>query len=150
MTRDDTRKAMSIDHIGVDLWQASRAFEEAMFEALVAKGYDDVTTADGDVLVYVGPDGTRSTAIAKSRRITKQAATEQVQRLVRRGYLELRPDPADGRARLVVLTDRGEAMMLDLVSIKRALNARVTRVLGAQDANRLRQVLGQVRDALSS
>ncbi|MEM7490625.1 MAG: MarR family winged helix-turn-helix transcriptional regulator [Pseudomonadota bacterium] len=148
MTRDDTRQAMAIDHIGVDLWQAFRAFEEGMFAALVAAGYDDVTTADGDVLVHVGPDGTRSTAIAKSRRITKQAAQEQVQRLIRRGYLETRPDPSDGRARLVVLTARGEAMMRDLVDIKRDLDARIARALGPAGMDELRTALRRARDAL--
>ncbi|MEM7642290.1 MAG: MarR family winged helix-turn-helix transcriptional regulator [Pseudomonadota bacterium] len=148
MTQNDTKAAMAIDHIGVELWQAFRAFEEAMFAALVAAGYEDVTTADGDVLVHVGPDGVRSTEIAKSRRITKQAAQEQVQRLVRRGYLEMRPDPRDGRARLVVLTERGEAMMRDLVAIKRDLDGRVRRTLGDLETDMLRQTLDRVREGL--
>lgn len=139
---------MTVDHIGVDLWLAFQAFEEAMFAALRRAGYEDVTTADGDVLVHVGPDGTRSTEIAKSRRITKQAAQEQVQRLIRRGYLQMRPDPKDGRARLVVLTDRGEAMMRDLVAIKRSLDEQVKGVLGADRMDDLKAALAKVQAAL--
>lgn len=148
MSERSLKQAMAVDHIGVDLWRAFRAFEEAMFAALVAAGYDDVTTADSDVLAHVGPEGTRSTEIAKSRRITKQAAQEQVQRLVRRGYLEMRADPNDGRARLVVLTARGQAMMRDLAAVKRDLDGRVQAALGPDRMADFRTALASVRDAL--
>lgn len=39
--------------------------------------------------------------------VTKQATSELVQHLVDRGYLTRVPDPADRRARVLVLTDRG-------------------------------------------
>jgi DNA-binding MarR family transcriptional regulator len=41
--------------------------------------------------------------------VTKQAASQLVDELVRKGYAERRPHPADARARLVVLTERGWA-----------------------------------------
>lgn len=41
--------------------------------------------------------------------ISKQSCSELVQHLVTRGYLERVPDPRDGRARLLVLTDHGQA-----------------------------------------
>ncbi len=41
--------------------------------------------------------------------ITKQAASELVQHLVDRRYLTREPDPADGRSRLLVLTERGRS-----------------------------------------
>ncbi|CAM5506550.1 hypothetical protein SHIRM173S_11637 [Streptomyces hirsutus] len=39
--------------------------------------------------------------------MTKQAASQLVDELVRKGYAERRPHPADARARLVVLTGSG-------------------------------------------
>lgn len=41
--------------------------------------------------------------------MTKQAASQLVDEMVRKGYAERRPHPEDARARLVVLTERGWA-----------------------------------------
>jgi DNA-binding MarR family transcriptional regulator len=41
--------------------------------------------------------------------ITKQAASQLVEQLVQRGYLSRDLNPADGRAWLLGLTDRGQA-----------------------------------------
>ena len=149
MTDERTRAAMQVDHVGVDLWRAFRAYEERMFAGLRAAGYD-VTTADSDVLAFVGPDGTRAVDLARSRRITKQAAQEQVARLVRRGYLDVGPDPNDRRAKRVTLTPRGEALMRDFEGIKRALHAEVEEALGPDGLDALRETLGAVRARLAA
>jgi DNA-binding MarR family transcriptional regulator len=44
--------------------------------------------------------------------------------LRRNGYLELRPDPTDGRARLVHLTSRGKAAVRVAISEIAAIEAR--------------------------
>jgi len=41
--------------------------------------------------------------------VTRQAAAQLVDEMVARGYVERRPHPADGRAQLIVLTERGWA-----------------------------------------
>ncbi len=150
MVNDATRALMLVDHVGVDLWRAFRAFEEAMFSALVEAGYADVTLADSDVLAFVGPDGTRSVELAKNRRISKQAAQEQVKRLVARGYLDLAPDPMDRRAKRVTLTKKGEALMRDLVAIKRGLHDSVGTEFGEAGFAELRVNLERVRRALDN
>lgn len=148
MVDDATRASMLVDHVGVDLWRAFRAFEESMFAALVAAGHVDITLADSDVLAFVGPDGTRSVELAKNRRISKQAAQEQVQRLAARGYLTLTPDPMDRRAKRVMLTKKGEALMRHLVAIKRGLHDRVGTELGETGFAELRTNLERVCRAL--
>jgi DNA-binding MarR family transcriptional regulator len=39
--------------------------------------------------------------------MTKQSMGELVDHLERRGYVERRPDPRDGRAKIVVFTEKG-------------------------------------------
>ena len=41
--------------------------------------------------------------------MTRQAASQLVDELVAKGYVERRPHPRDARARLIVLTDKGHA-----------------------------------------
>lgn len=50
---------------------------------------------------------TRLTALTTTEQLTQPAITSLVSRLERDGLVERRPDPSDGRAVLVALTDAG-------------------------------------------
>ena len=81
----------------------------AVDEGVRARGFDDIRPAHGFVFVRLAPDGATVGEIADHLGVTKQAASQTVEELVRKGYEERRPHPADARARLVVLTERGWA-----------------------------------------
>ncbi|WP_307619804.1 MarR family winged helix-turn-helix transcriptional regulator [Streptomyces sp. V3I7] len=60
-------------------------------------------------IARLAPDGATVTELAGHLGVTKQAASQLVDEIVRKGYAERRPHPEDARARLVVLTERGWA-----------------------------------------
>ncbi len=136
------------DHIGVDLWRAFKAYEAAMYERVAELGFEDITVADSDVLVQVGEKGVSMVQIAAARGVSKQAIQGQVRSLVARGYVEVKPDPDDARAKRVVHTEKGRALVAALVDIKLALHAEVETKLGAERAKNLRNMLGQVCSAV--
>ena len=138
-------RAGEVDHIGVPLWLATKAFERAMFDQVRALGFDDVTVADSDLLPYVDIGGTRLSRIAERRGTTKQAAHEAIHGLVRRGYLMLEPDPEDRRAKRVRHTAKGAALLSALQQVKRALQAGIVERLGTAELARLEQVLVTLR-----
>ena len=80
---------------------------EELMERLHAAGYSDHTAAHHPVFENIDREGTRLTVLAARARMTHQSMGELVQTLERRGYLERRPDPSDGRATLVLLTGYG-------------------------------------------
>ncbi len=59
------------------------------------------------LLAMLPPDGERLTGLAADSGLTKQALAQALAPLEAGGYVEVLPDPSDGRARLVRLTDRG-------------------------------------------
>jgi DNA-binding MarR family transcriptional regulator len=63
------------------------------------------------VLQWPGPAGQRPSVIAERAGISKQAVNHVLRDLERLGYVELRADPRDSRARLVELTARGDALV---------------------------------------
>ena len=75
-----------------------------------AAGYDDLNPAHLALFRYDGPDGRRPSRIADQMRITKQSLNDLLRHLENTGYVELVPDPADSRARLVRLTPRGRQL----------------------------------------
>jgi DNA-binding MarR family transcriptional regulator len=88
---------------------AAREAERRIFAALQAAGYTDITLAQSRLATGVDPEGTRLSVLAERAQIAKQTATALVDRLEAAGYVERVPDPSDGRARLVRLTDRALA-----------------------------------------
>lgn len=75
-------------------------------DGVVARGFE-ARPAWGFAFARLAPDGATVTEIAAHLGVTKQAASQLVDEIVRKGYAERRPHPADARARLVVLTERG-------------------------------------------
>ncbi|MFC7015942.1 MarR family winged helix-turn-helix transcriptional regulator [Streptomyces viridiviolaceus] len=77
-------------------------------EGVVARGFEG-RPAYGFAFTRLAPDGATVTDLAVHLGVTKQAASQLVDELARKGYVERRPHPDDARARLVVLTERGWA-----------------------------------------
>jgi DNA-binding MarR family transcriptional regulator len=74
-----------------------------------ARGFDDIRPAHGFACARLAPDGATVGELAEHLGVTKQAASQLVEELVRKGYVERRPHPTDARARLIVLSERGWA-----------------------------------------
>ncbi|MFD4603205.1 MarR family winged helix-turn-helix transcriptional regulator [Streptomyces sp. NPDC058464] len=78
-------------------------------EGVVARGFEGIRPAHGFAFARLAPGGATVTELAVHLGVTKQAASQLVDDIVRKGYAERRPHPGDARARLIVLTDRGWA-----------------------------------------
>jgi DNA-binding MarR family transcriptional regulator len=82
---------------------------QRIHEGVVARGFEGMRPAHGFAFARLAPDGATVTDLAAHLGVTKQAASQLVDELVRKGYVERRPHPVDARARLVVLTELGWA-----------------------------------------
>jgi DNA-binding MarR family transcriptional regulator len=82
---------------------------QRIHEGVVARGFEGLRPAHGFAFARLAPDGATVTDLAAHLGVTKQAASQLVDEVVRKGYAERRPHPDDARARLVVLTERGLA-----------------------------------------
>ncbi|CAL9628134.1 hypothetical protein SUDANB150_05977 [Streptomyces sp. enrichment culture] len=91
------------------LLAAAGGLTQRIHEGVVARGFEGVRPAHGFAFARLAPDGATVTDLAVHLGVTKQAASQLVDELVGKGYVERRPHPADARARLVVLTEAGWA-----------------------------------------
>jgi DNA-binding MarR family transcriptional regulator len=82
---------------------------QGVHDRVVAQGFDDLRPTHGFAFVRISFGGATVGELAEHLGVTKQAASQLVDELVRKGYVERHPHPTDARARLVVLTDRGWA-----------------------------------------
>jgi DNA-binding MarR family transcriptional regulator len=89
------------------LVECSRGLEVRLRVGLREAGYGDVRPAHYAVFRYLAPEGSRVTELAEAAGMTQQSMGEFVAHLERLGFVERRPDPRDGRARIVVPTEAG-------------------------------------------
>lgn len=90
--------------------------------------------------------GLRTTAIAAEFGLDPSTVSRQVDALVRSGHVEKVPDPADGRAALVQLTDQGRAeLAVHLDAIAAALDG-VLDDWSIADLQTLSALLGRLND----
>ncbi|WP_037860576.1 MarR family winged helix-turn-helix transcriptional regulator [Streptomyces sp. NRRL S-340] len=82
---------------------------QRIHDGVVARGFEGLRPAHGFAFARLAPDGATVTELAAHLGVTKQAASQLVDEIVRKGYAERRPHPGDARARLVVLTALGRA-----------------------------------------
>lgn len=82
---------------------------EGVQDGLASRGFDDVRPAHGFAFVRISAGSTTTAELAAHLGITKQAASQLVEQLVRRGYLIREDHPRDARARVLELTERGRA-----------------------------------------
>jgi DNA-binding MarR family transcriptional regulator len=87
--------------------EAKELVASELHRRLREQGFDEVRPAHGCVFRFVEPAGTRLTVLAEQSGLTKQAVGEVADDLQRLGYVERSADPADGRAKLIRLTERG-------------------------------------------
>src|SRR5689334_20863499 len=88
-------------------WQWIR---EQVYEGVVAAGYDDLTRAHVGMFRHPGMDRRRPSELAEELQITRQSVNDLLSHLEVHGYIVRRPDPEDGRARVVRLTAEGRRL----------------------------------------
>jgi DNA-binding MarR family transcriptional regulator len=112
-------------------------------DGVVARGFE-ARPAWGFAFTRLAPDGATVTELAGHLGVTKQAASQLVDEIVRKGYAERRPHPVDARARLVVLTERGWACTRAAEEAAAEAVRSWTDVLGESDVRALCDRLGRI------
>jgi DNA-binding MarR family transcriptional regulator len=94
------------------------------------QGFQDLRPAHGFAFARIAAGGATTADLAGHLGVTKQAAAQLVEELVRKGYVERHPHPHDARARLLELTDTGRAATRAADQAARAAVAPWREVLG--------------------
>lgn len=133
-------------HLGVVLRTAWQGFLRELFTRLAAEGFDDLRPAHSPVFQHLERGGTRIGVLAERAQMTNQSMGYLVDALESRGYVERRPDPADRRAALVLITDRGR----EEITAARRLIADIEREWEERIGSARMAALREALDALSA
>ncbi len=95
---------------------------------------------------FVRLGGEQSPAsLASAFQVTKGAITNTLQRLDAKGFIDIRPDPADGRAKLVRINDAGRAVHRRAIIALTPILEKVSGKFGQKAFAEVLPILGRVR-----
>jgi DNA-binding MarR family transcriptional regulator len=126
---------------GLLLGLAFERFKTELHVALAERGYDDLGSAYGYVFRALASGPLHLGELAQRLGITDQGMVKIVHEMEARAYVERRPDPNDGRAKLVTLAKRGRAALASARRFHASYERRLGETLGTTQAAALRAAL---------
>ncbi|HEV2782184.1 MAG TPA: MarR family transcriptional regulator [Actinophytocola sp.] len=126
---------------GILLAQAYQEFVRQLRATLAEQGFTDQGRSDGYVFRALDAAPLTVSELAERLEISKQGAGQIVDDMERRGYVERRPDPRDGRARTLHLSERGRAALAAARRFHQRYERRMIREHGPDAVATLRTLL---------
>ncbi|MCC2097776.1 MAG: MarR family transcriptional regulator [Hyphomicrobiales bacterium] len=94
-------------NVGRAIFNATKKFEQDVLASLADNGFPEIRLVHLNLYRNLEFDGTRLTDLAARASMTKQGMQELVDRAEKAGFVERRPDPHDGRAKMVAFSGNG-------------------------------------------
>ena len=140
---DSTELSLSSQRTNINqlLLRAFFWVDEGLQCNLRERGGPAVTHAESMIILTIGEGISRPTAIAERLGVSRQAVHLGLRKLIRVGLVDLVPDPADGRAKVAVLSSTGEPEFLIARGILRELEEELGRRIGTRTLQQLRRAL---------
>lgn len=132
-------------NLAVALRGAFTALNDLVIPHLVGQGFADLRPAHAAVFQYLDDTGTTVSVLAQRAHMTKQAMAELVMHLEKHEYVVRVPDPADGRAKLVLPTDRGLRVVRAAQALVPEIERRVADTIGDGRLRQLRADLDAIQ-----
>jgi len=132
-------------NLAVALRGAFTALNDLVIPHLVQQGFTDLRPAHAAVFQYLDDTGTTVSVLAQRARMTKQEMAELVLHLEKHDYVVRTPDPADGRAKLVLPSARGLLVLSVAQALVPEIERRVATVIGEDRLRQLRADLDAIQ-----
>lgn len=142
------RPPSGTDSFGNLFRDTTLAMQAIVADELVRRGFGDLRPALLAVGQHVRAEGTRITELAERAWLTKATVVHAVDELERLGYVTRRPDPSDGRAKLVTSTARAHAAERVAREAIADIRAAWAELLGAEEMDALEAGLRRLRAVL--
>lgn len=136
------------DTLGSLLRRCFEGLVATVYKKLAEEGFPDLRPAHGAVFRHILPHGMRTTDLAHAAGITKQSMAYLVTDLGDRGYVEITPDPNDGRAKIVRLTPNGQRAQIAAARVSGELEREWAATIGEKQWSQVRKTLHLLSERL--
>jgi DNA-binding MarR family transcriptional regulator len=122
--------------------EAVRMFEARIVERLHEAGRTELSVTHINLTRNLDEGGTRLTELARRASMTKQSMSELVDQVEHSGLITRRPDPTDGRAKLICFTDDGLEWLEAFHQALNAADAEMRDRIGSETVDLMVELLG--------
>lgn len=129
---------------GILLGRAYQGFVAELHAHMAERGHRMMGASYGYVLRALSENALTASQLGERLGITAQGAAKIVDEMVRYGYVERRPDPADKRAKLLHLSARGVELLDTVRAFHAAYENDLIARVGADQVATVRAVLGEI------
>ncbi|MGO4257842.1 MarR family winged helix-turn-helix transcriptional regulator [Marmoricola sp. RAF53] len=126
----------------------NRELQQDMVDEAARQGFPS-KSAYNYVFATLDADGSRAARMAEQAGITRQSMGEVIRDMAEAGLVEMVPDPADRRAKLVIWTEAGLAQGQRGFEHILELEERFSQEIGAEDYATARRVLSRLYQVLT-
>ena len=124
--------------------QLADAWRGRYRQEMARRGFPWHLSAVGDLLDHLPAEGTSQASLTASTSLTKQAVQQSLDQLETHGVLRREPDPADKRARRIVLTELGLRNLSERQAVLAEIENSAKAALGKKGAKKLRKSLREL------
>ena len=135
--------------IGQLLLRLLREFRAEIADPRYGAGFADIRDPHLQIFGNIRVGGIRLTELANRAQLSLAATSELVNDLTAMGYLARRPDPVDGRAKLIDLTTRGKAVMAHAGERVAAIEHHWAQIVGVRDFDQMCTTMQKLLDELN-
>ncbi len=130
--------------IGWLIAKVSAKYEKEFLQKLTEdKHFSSITNSDHRVLKFLTANGVNSNDIARQIGVSKQAISKTISSLEKRGFIVRKESLEDGRSQILLLTEKGNKLVLKAVQVAKELEQSTLKKLGAKDLNLLKELLSR-------
>lgn len=135
-------------NLGQILLRTARLYNELAVTKVQQEIEPRFTVAHTTLFPHLDLEGTRPSLLARRLGTSKQAVGQLVKELEKMDMVTRIPDPEDGRARLVVFTDRGKASMIEGLGVLKQVEREAAEALTEPVVEQLKANLETLLDYL--
>ncbi len=135
--------------IGQLLVRLLREFRDDLAAPRAAAGYGDIREPHFQIFGNIRMGGVRLTELAERAQLSLAATSGLVNDLAAMGYVTRRPDPVDGRAKLIELTERGRGLMAVAGDRVADMERRWSELVGRKDFAQMTLTMQRLLDELN-
>ena len=126
------------------LFRTTETMNATMADRIRARGFPQFQPSFTGTLAQIDTEGTRIGRVAERLHVTRQAASQMIREIERRGFLERIPDPDDARAVIVRHTPEGRRILSTAIEVMLGIEDEYEKVLGADGLAQLLDLLARL------
>lgn len=112
------------------MWRAAQVWKRDLTHEMIARGVEWYGESRGLLIGQIGFDGIAQSELAAKTITSKQAVQQQLDELVRDGFVRRSPDPEDARKKMLELTQDGLLVLKAITASKLVIESRYRERMG--------------------